>query len=264
MKNDNKHYILGAICGDVIGSIYERNNVKSIVFPLFTKHSTFTDDSTLTFATMDALLNKRDFTYIYQAYAQEFPNRGYGKSFRKWMNSKDPEPYNSWGNGSAMRVSPVGWAFEELSEVLEIAKQSAEVTHNHPEGIKGAQATAAAVFMARKGHTKEEIKDYIQDSFGYDLERKINMIRQIYEFDVSCQGSVPEAIIAFLEGEDYESTIRLAISIGGDSDTIACIAGAIAEAFYKEIPDEIVEKTLERLPVSVIALIAAFSDKFGR
>ena len=231
MRENN--LILGSIIGDIIGSVYEWNNVKTTVFPLFSKDSFFTDDSVLTFATMDCILNKSDYTKVYQDYARRFPNRGYGSNFHSWIYSEKPEPYDSWGNGSAMRVSPVGWTFNTLNEVLSEAKRSAEVTHNHPEGIKGAQAIAAVVFLARTGSSKTEIKAYVQNTFGYDLERTIDEIRPVYGFDESCQKTVPESIIAFLESTDLENAIRLAISIGGDSDTIACITGGIAELSIK-------------------------------
>jgi ADP-ribosyl-[dinitrogen reductase] hydrolase len=256
--------ILGAIIGDIIGSVFEWNNVKTTDFELFIERTNFTDDSVLTFATMDCILTGIDYTTAYQKYGRKFPNRGYGGFFSSWIHSPSPRPYNSFGNGSAMRVSPVGWAFNTLDEVLMQAKRSAEATHNHPEGIKGAQATAAAVFMARKGHSKADIKKYIQDTFGYDLERKIDDIRPVYTFNETCQQTVPEAIIAFLESESYESAIRLAISLGGDSDTVACITGGIAEAFYKEIPGWIVEKALDLLPADVIELIEEFSAKYRR
>ena len=208
-------YILGSIIGDVIGSAYEWHNVKTTDFPLFSKKTTFTDDSVLTVATMDSLLNQMDYTTVYQRYGRKFPRAGYGGYFYEWIFEKKPEPYDSWGNGSAMRVSPVGWAYPTLEEVLFHAKRSAEVTHNHPEGIKGAQATASAVFLARTGKTKVEIKQCIEEMFQYDLNRKLDEIRPTYNFDVSCQGSVPEAIITFLESTDFESAIRLAISLGG-------------------------------------------------
>jgi len=262
MLENKQKYILGAIAGDVIGSHYEWDNVKTMGFPFFNEYTNFTDDTVMTLATMDYILNGKDITQTYQEYGKDYPGRGYGGTFRGWIRKENPEPYNSWGNGSAMRVSPVAWAFNTLEEVLENAKKSAEVTHNHPEGIKGAKATASAVFMARTGKTKVEIKDFIQSEFGYDLERKIDEIRPTYEFDVSCQGSVPEAIIAFLESENYENAIRLAISIGGDSDTIACIAGGIAQAFYKEIPEEIIDKVLTYLSEEIIELIEKFSEKY--
>ena len=258
-----KNYILGAIIGDVIGSVYEWNNVRTTDFPLFKSATDFTDDSVLTFATMDCILNGLDYVKVYQAYGANFPRRGYGGRFSSWIYEEHPEPYNSWGNGSAMRVSPVGWAYDTLEEVLFQAKRSAEVTHNHPEGIKGAQATAAAVFLARKGKSKPEIKEFIEQTFLYNLDRSIDEIRPNFRFDESCQGTVPEAIIAFLESKDFESAIRLAISLGGDSDTIACITGGIAEAYYKEIPEYIIENTLKVLPLEVIQLLEDFALQFG-
>ena len=179
-----------------------------------------------------------------------------------WIFDENPMPYNSWGNGSAMRVSPVGWVYNNIDEVLKQAKRSAEVTHNHPEGIKGAQVAASAVFLARTGKSKAEIKEFIMTVFDYDLNRTIAEIRPGYHFDVSCQGTVPEAIIAFLESTDFESAIRLAISLGGDSDTIACITGGIAEAFYQEIPEYILENALRVLPTKIIKLIEEFSTQF--
>ena len=257
----DKELILGAIIGDVIGSVFEWNNVKTTDLELFSKATDFTDDSVLTFATMDSILNGIDYSRSYQEYGRRFPNRGYGGNFQYWIHQPDPQPYNSWGNGSAMRVSPVGWAYNTLEEVLHEAERSAAVTHNHPEGIKGAQAVASAVFLARKGSSKAEIKKFIEDKFAYDLERHLEEIRKTYVFDVSCQGSVPEAIIAFLESKDFEDAIRLAISIGGDSDTIACITGGIAEAFYKEIPQFIIDKTLKTIPSEMIDLVEKFSAK---
>ena len=258
-------YIMGSIAGDIIGSVFEWENVKSTDFHLFNNETTFTDDSVLTLATMDSILNNQlNFANSYQSYGRKYPNRGYGGNFHSWIHTENPTPYNSWGNGSSMRVSPIGWAYNTLAEVLHHAKSSAEVTHNHPEGIKGAQATAAAIFLARTGSSKSEIKNYIEKQFSYDLSRSIDEIRPDYRFDVSCQGSVPEAIIAFLESSDFESAIRLAISIGGDSDTIACIAGGISEAFYKEIPEFIIDNALRVLPIEEIKLIEAFSMSFRK
>lgn len=254
--------MLGAIIGDVIGSRFEGRYKKSTDFKLFTKKSIFTDDSVLTVAVADCLLNNKDYTSALQEYGRKYPNAGYGGTFYKWIFSDNPRPYNSWGNGSAMRVSPVAYAFNNLETVLEEAKKSAEVTHNHHEGIKGAQAVATAVFLARSEKNKGEIKDYIQTKFGYNLERKLDDIRPVYRFDVSCQGSVPEAIISFLESTDFESAIRLAISIGGDSDTIAAMAGSIAEAFYKEIPAEMINETKKRLPVEFLEIIKQFEERF--
>jgi len=256
--------IIGAIAGDIIGSVYEWNNVKTIDFDIFQSKSTFTDDSVLTLATMDAILNKKNYAESYQLFGRNYPHRGYGGHFHSWIYSESPEPYNSWGNGSAMRVSPVGWYGNTIEEIMTEAQKSAEVTHNHPEGIKGAQSTAAAIYMARTGKDKDVIKKYIMDTFHYDLERKIEDIRPNYEFDVSCQGSVPEAIIAFLESTDFENAIRLAISIGGDSDTISCITGGIAEAYYQTVPDYIVENILKILPKELIKIIEEFSQKYKK
>jgi ADP-ribosylglycohydrolase len=258
-----RKFILGAIAGDIIGSAYEFNNVKSMDFELFTNETYFTDDSVLTLATMDAILNRTDYTQAYQIFGRKYPHRGYGGNFHSWIYDDNPEPYNSWGNGSAMRASPVGWSCDSIDAVLSEAKKTAEVTHNHPEGIKGAQAAAVAVYMARTGKTKNEIKKYIVDSFEYDLDRTIDEIRSVYDYDVSCQGSVPEAIIAFLESTDFENAIRLAVSIGGDSDTIACITGGIAEAFYQEIPEHITDYVSVLLgPDLMQDVVMPFSKKY--
>lgn len=255
--------MLGAIAGDVIGSIFEHNAVKSTDFPLFSRYSTFTDDTVLTVAVSDSILKNIDYGTSLKRFGKKYPNAGYGRSFYKWIHSPESSPYNSWGNGSAMRVSPVGFAFNSIEEVLYEAKKSAEVTHNHPEGIKGAQATALAVFFARKGESKERIRHEIKDRFAYDLDRTISKIRPNYRFDVSCQGSVPEAILAFLESENFEDAVRKAVSLGGDSDTIACIAGGIAQAYYKEIPDEIVSKVRKRLPEEFLSIIDEFSIRYS-
>ena len=263
-----KQLILGAICGDIVGSIYEKINVLSMDFLLFKRGgSRFTDDTVLTVATMDCQLGKsKNYTLYYQTYGKHYRGRGYGSLFNKWMFSDVPQPYNSFGNGSAMRVSPVGWVFDTLEETLAEAQRSAEVTHNHPEGIKGAQAIAACVFLARTGKSKEEIKKYTTSTFGYDLNRTIEEIRPNYHIDAraTCQDSVPEAIISFLDSTCYENTIRLAISIGGDSDTIACIAGSIAEAYYRKIPDEIVNTVLDMLPQQMMEVIEEFSTRYYR
>jgi ADP-ribosylglycohydrolase len=257
--------ILGAFAGDIIGSAYEFDNVKSVDFKLFPKGTYFTDDSVLTAATMDVLLSEYDYTETYQEYGQLYPHRGYGGNFNDWIYSSDPKPYKSWGNGSAMRASPIGWYCDSIDAVLAEAKKSAEVTHNHPEGIKGAQAAAVAVYLARTGKTKNEIKQFIVDKFGYNLDRTLDKIRPSYGFDVSCQGSVPEAIIAFLESADFENAVRLAVSIGGDSDTIACITGGIAEAFYKTIPENITDMVSIILgPDLMVDIVMPFSEKCGK
>ncbi|MBE9209013.1 ADP-ribosylglycohydrolase family protein [Nostoc sp. LEGE 06077] len=245
--------MLGAIAGDIIGSVYEVNNIKTKDFPLFDRQCRFTDDTVLTVAVAEMILDGADLLdssqYIdqFKSYFRRYPYAGYGSTFRTWANSNDNEPYNSWGNGSAMRVSAIGFALNDLDSVLQAAQHCAAVTHNHPEGIKGAQATAAAIFLGRTGYDKPAIKSYIQNTCGYDLEITLDQIRPTYKFDVSCQGSVPPAIIAFLESTDYEDAIRNAISVGGDSDTIACITGGIAQAYYRGVPKAIAEQTLSHL-----------------
>ena len=255
--------MLGAITGDIIGSIYEANNIKTKQFDLFTDKNRFTDDTVMTFAVAEALMNgggNENFIRFMKRYGLLYPRAGYGGTFVRWLASDTTEPYNSWGNGSAMRVSSCGWIAnldipieEGLKLTEDLAKKSAEVTHNHPEGIKGAQATAVSIFFMRHGKSKnaikeykEKLKDYIKDRFEYDLDFTIDEIRPIYRFDVSCQGSVPPAIVSFLESENFEDAIRNAISIGGDSDTIGAITGSIAEAAYG-IPEDIKEKAMSYL-----------------
>lgn len=256
--------MLGAIAGDIVGSIYEFHNIKTKNFPLFQDISCFTDDSVLTLAVADTILNNGDYGNKIKQYYRRYRdiNYGYGPRFENWGESDSSEPYNSWGNGSAMRVSPVGYAFNDLETVLSEAKKSAEVTHNHPEGIKGARATAAAIFLARNGKSKEEIKSYIEVNFAYNLNRTIEEIRPIYHFDVSCQGSVPEAIIAFLDSTDFEDAIRNAVSIGGDSDTISCICGGIAQAFYG-LPNSLAETALEYLDDYLRNTVLEFNSRFN-
>ncbi len=253
--------MIGAIAGDIIGSVYEGNPVKHKDFPLFTPRSTFTDDTVLTVAVVDVLLTGGDYRETFWRYHREYPDRGYGFGFTQWATSTQAHPYHSFGNGSAMRVSPVGWAFDTLEAVVEEAKRSAEVSHNHAEGIKGAQATAAAIFLARTGHTKQEIRDYVASTYQYDLNRSLDSIRPQYAFDVSCQGSVPESIISFLESKHYEDAIRNAISLGGDSDTMACIAGAIAEAYYGGVPPVIQTAVFARLVPALVKTLEAFAMK---
>ena len=248
--------MLGAIIGDIVGSIYEFNNIKTKEFPLFGEGCKFTDDTVMTLAVAQALMDgARPIDYInaMKSFGKKYPKAGYGGGFRNWLRSETLEPYNSWGNGSAMRVSPVGWWFDTLELTEKVAEVSAAVTHNHPEGIKGAQATAAAIFMARMRKTKEEIKGYIEYRFSYNLSRSLDEIRPNYSFNESCQETVPEAIIAFLESSDFEDAIRNAISLGGDSDTLAAITGSIAEAAY-QIPDDIQEKALSYLPDELYAI----------
>ena len=238
--------MLGAVAGDIIGSVYEFRNTKSTQFDLFTPWTRFTDDSVMTLAVAKWLIEDKRHSISHlircmQMLGNKYPRAGYGESFGFWLRQEDPQPYNSWGNGAGMRVSPVGLYAKSIDEALKLAELTAVVSHNHPEGIKGAQAVAASVFLCKEEKPKQEIKRYVEDTFGYNLNRTIAEIRPNYCFDVSCQGSVPEAIIAFLEGNSFEEVIRLAISLGGDSDTIACMAGAIAACCY-EIPQEIAEK----------------------
>ena len=247
--------MLGAIFGDIVGSVYEFNNTHDPAFPLLTRWSRPTDDSIMTLAVAKALMEtagqddnvvRTALVRSMQALGRQYPNSGYGGMFRQWLRSADLQPYNSFGNGSAMRVSAVGWLYPTLGATLHAACLTAEVTHNHPEGIKGAQAIAAAVFLARTGADKAMIRSFITRKFGYDLNRILDDIRPGYAFYETCQQSVPEAMIAFLEGTSYEDVIRKAVTLGGDSDTIACMAGAIAEAYYP-MPQQYREEALLRL-----------------
>ena len=254
--------MIGAIIGDIIGSRFEKNNLKKKDFDLFTEQSRFTDDTVLTVAIADCILNLKTYETTVKKYGRTYPFAGYGGTFIKWLSGIIEGPYNSWGNGSAMRVSPIGFAYNDENIILKESKKSAAITHNHEEGIKGAQAIAMSVFWARKGKSKKKIKEYIVEKFGYDLNRTIDEIRPNYTFDVSCQGSVPESIIAFLESENFEDAIRIAISIGGDSDTIASMTGAISEAYYKSIPEEILEKANDYLPIEFKLVIEKFKKKY--
>ena len=259
-----KFILLGALAGDMIGSVYEFSSQKSPDFPLFSQSSQLTDDSILTLAVADAILSKRSYLECIRQYALAYPDRGYGGYFRSWMYSQDPQPYNSFGNGSAMRVSPVGWAFDTLEETLREAEASAAVTHNHPEGVKGAQAVALAIFRARTGASKDEIRKEITECFGYDLSRSVDEIRPTYTFDETCEKTVPPAIIAFLESENYEDAIRKSVSLGGDADTLAAITGSIAEAFYGSVPEEIVAEVRKQVPEGLWDVIEIFSQKYAR
>ncbi len=231
--------MIGALAGDIAGSVYEWNNIRTKDFPLFSDRCRFTDDSVLTIALADSILTGKSYIENLKAYYRLYPNAGYGGSFHRWARSTHNEPYNSWGNGAAMRVSPVGYAFDDLDTVLRRAEDFTAITHNHPEGIKGGQSVAAAIFLARTGETKEQIRMYIESAFGYDLSRHVDEIRPGYSYDVSSQGTVPQAIRAFLDSTDFEDAIRIAISLGGDSDTLACITGGIAQSFYGGVPDKI-------------------------
>lgn len=254
--------MLGAIAGDIIGSVYENFRTKRKDFRLFTPLSFFTDDTVLTVAVADALLTGRPYADRIRSYARRYPLRGYGGRFMRWMVTPGAGPYGSYGNGSAMRVSPVAWAFDSEEEVLEHAGLSAACTHDHPEGIKGAQAAALAVFLARKGAGKAEIKKAVSVKFGYDLSKSLDEIRPAYKFDVSCQGSVPQAITAFLESGNFEDAVRNAVSLGGDADTQAAIAGAIAEAYYKGVPPDILARVNKKLPAGFLDIISRFRANF--
>jgi ADP-ribosylglycohydrolase len=254
--------MLGAIAGDVIGSIYEWHNIKTKAFELIGPRCTFTDDTVLTVALAEAILDGGDYGPLLKAYASRYPQAGYGGRFKQWVRSDDPAPYYSWGNGSAMRISPVGFAFNSLDEVLAKADHYTSVTHDHPEGIKGAQAVAASIFLARTGSSRDDIKRYVETTFGYDLSRRLDDIRLVYCYDSSCQGTVPEAIIAFLESTDFEDAIRNAISIGGDSDTIACITGGIAQAFYGGVPPAIAQPVMRILDGMLLATTKRFMQSY--
>lgn len=253
--------MLGSVAGDIIGSVHEWTATKTKDFPLFTARSSFTDDSVLTFAVAHHLLDPCGYADAFHRYVAAYPGRGYGGRFQEWVRSGNRQPYGSYGNGSAMRVSPVAYAFETLEEVLAEALRSAAATHNHPEGIRGAQAVAAAVFLARKGAGQEEIRRTIQDRFGYDLRPTLSDIRPAYAFDETCQGSVPQALIAFFEASDYEDAVRNAISLGGDADTLACIAGGIAAAHFG-LPPTIAQQTLARLPEQLQSVYHSFNHRF--
>ncbi|MEX5285319.1 ADP-ribosylglycohydrolase family protein [Selenomonas sputigena] len=263
----------GAILGDMIGAPYEFDRGgKTKDFPLFSQGSRFTDDTVMTIAVADALLEVGEeadeaavcaaVVHAMQRWGRRYSRAGYGGLFRHWLASDEPEPYGSFGNGSAMRVAAAGWLYDTLEKTREAARRTAIVTHNHPEGVKGAEATASAIFLAREGSSKEEIKSYIVQEFGYDLSRTLDEIRPGYSMDATCQGSVPEAILSFLESTDFEDAVRGAVSLGGDTDTIACIAGSIAEAFYG-VPETLQEECRSRLPQDMLTVLGAF-DKTRR
>lgn len=254
--------MVGAIAGDIIGSVYEGNPIKTTDFPLFSGRSRFTDDTVHTVALADCILHGTDYTAKLKEYFRNYPHAGYGGMFYRWASSRESGPYYSFGNGSAMRVSPAGYAFGTLQETLEQAEKSAAVTHNHPEGIKGAQATAAAIFLARQGKSKNDIREFVESEFAYDLSEPLDSIREWYHFDVTCQGSVPQAIIAFLESDSYENAVRNAVSLGGDSDTQACITGGIAQAFYGGVPRDITDRVLELLDDRLRAVTVEFMDRY--
>ncbi len=256
--------IIGAVAGDVIGSAYEFNPTRDYTFELFTPESTFTDDTVLTMANALWLLEDEQHTpeklvNIMLDLCNRYHSRGYGGRFANWITSKDPQPYDSYGNGSAMRVSPVGYYAKSLDEALSLAEVSAAVTHNHPEGVKGAQATAAAIFMARQGENKWEIRDYIEKTFGYDLSRTLDEIRPTFCFDETCQRTVPEALICFMEGKDYEDVVRLAVTLAGDADTLAAIAGSVASA-TKDVSTEITQQVISLLSEEFCTTLLRFNE----
>lgn len=258
----------GAILGDIIGSPYEFDmGDKTKDFPLFSDESYFTDDTVMTLAVAEAFIGAPDDEDVIRkrliqsmkTWGHRYPGAGYGVRFCDWLDCSDPQPYNSWGNGSAMRVSAVAWMFDDINIVRRMARISAEVTHNHPEGIKGAEATAAAIFLGRTGHSKDEIKAYIEGEFDYDLSRTCDEIRPTYYHVESCQETVPEAITAFLEGDSFEDVIRTAVSLGGDCDTLTCIAGSIAEGFYG-VPEDLKQECLDRLSDDLRVILSKFES----
>ena len=257
--------IIGAICGDVMGSVYEFHSVKTKDFELFPYGSTFTDDTVMTIAIATWLVKDKTSKEVLidelKYWGRKYPNSGYGRMFMNWVHQDNPEPYESWANGSAMRVSPCAWVGNSLDEVRELAYTSAVVTHNHPEGIKGALATADAIYLARTGSGKDEIRSHVESEYGYDLSRTVDEIRPTYTFDVSCAGSVPESIICFLEADDFEDTIRNAVSLGGDADTQAAIAGSIASAYW-DVPEDIVEESLMWLDGDLLDAFLDFEEMY--
>lgn len=252
--------MIGAIAGDMIGSPYERYPIKHTDFDPVV--SAFTDDTVLTVAIAYSILSEADIATSLKQFAEKYHNLPYGGGFRRWVRSWDNKPYNSFGNGSAMRVSPVGFAYDSVDEVLHQAKRTAEVTHNHPEGIKGARATALAIYMARAGESKAAIRKEITERFSYNLDRTVDEIRPDYSFDVTCQGSVPESIIAFLDSGSWEDAVKKSISLGGDADTMACITGGIAQAHYREIPENIIENVTKKLPLDLREVLNEFNTKY--
>lgn len=257
--------IIGAIAGDIIGSIYEFNSIKTKDFNLFSKRSGFTDDTVMTLAIANWLCVNKDSKHVLinnlKYFGNKYPNAGYGGMFRNWLLQDSPEPYGSWANGSAMRVSPCAWVADSLEEAQELAKTSAAVTHNHPEGIKGALATVDAIYLARIGASKDEIRNHVELRYDYDLSSSVDEIRPSYKFDVSCRGSVPESIVCFLDAKDFEDTLRNAVSLGGDADTQAAIAGSIASAYW-DVSKNIAFKSIHRLDYRLLKVFIDFEEKF--
>ncbi len=265
-----KGTILGAIVGDTMGSVYEsmRMSTKDYNFPMPLPQMRYTDDTVMTLAVAGWIhsgnYSAEHLVEIMQEWGRKYPYAGYGGGFRIWLFDNNPKPYNSWGNGSAMRVSACGFAFDTLEKTIEMAERSAAVTHNHPEGIKGAVATAVAIFLARAGKTKEEIRTHIEEQYGYDLHRTCDDIRPYYTFEISCQATVPQSLVAFLDSVNYEDAIRLAISLGGDADTMGAITGDIAAAYYKEIPDDLAKFTLSKLPDDLKQVLLEFEEEYDQ
>jgi len=255
--------MIGAIAGDIIGSVHEGTVVKRKDFPLFVPESCFTDDTVLTVAVASAILHGHDYASSIRRWGRRYPYAGYGGWFAHWLLQDDAPPYNSFGNGSAMRASSVGWAFSELDKVLSEARRTAEVTHNHPEGVKGAQAVASAVFLARGGESKASIRNFLEGTFGYDCSLRIEELRAQSEFDVTCQGTVPAAAVAFLAANDFEDAIRNAVSLGGDADTLACISGALAEAFFGGVPVSIQREVMLRLDGPLKSEVLSFARRYS-
>lgn len=247
--------MLGAIAGDIIGSVYEGTRLETKIFDLFSPKSCFTDDSVLSVAVAEALLTGADYGSMYKRYCRNYPSAGYGSGFFNWAFSHATEPYNSYGNGAPMRVSPVAYAFNTLEEVMNEAQKSALPTHNHPEAVRGARAIAAATFLARQNKTKGEIKAFIEQELGYSL---VGSYQEVLSAGIASQHSVPQALIAFLDSTDFEDAIRNAVYIGGDTDTLACMTGAIAEAFYGGVPKEIEAEVRNRLDLPLLRIVDQF------
>jgi ADP-ribosylglycohydrolase len=254
--------MIGAIAGDIIGSVYEWHNIKTKEFVLFSEHCFFTDDSILTIALADSILTGTPYVKNLKTFYRWYPGGGYGGSFHAWAQSPNSAPYNSWGNGAAMRISPVGFAYNDLETVLQKAKEFTEITHNHPEGIKGGQATAAAIFLARTGASKTDIQNFIEREFHYDLSKHVDEIRPTYTFNESSQDTVPQALRAFIDSSDFEDAMRTAISLGGDSDTLACITGGVAQAFYG-VPEAIQQRVYSILDARLGQITRQFMARYN-
>jgi len=255
--------MLGAIAGDIIGSAWERTGEKRLDFPLFTASSRFTDDTVMTVAIAHALLDGRDYAEAMRDYGGRYPYAGYRLRFARWVRDPTIGPYGSFGNGAAMRVTPVAYAARSVEQVLEEASRSAAPTHNSREGTAGAQATALAVFLARTGEEKQTIRGEIARRFGYDLSRSVDEIRPHYHLDMRAERSVPESIICFLDADSFEGSVRNAVSLGGDTDTMACIAGAIAEAYFGAVPEPIEREVENRLPAEFLQVVERFTERYG-